>query len=144
MARFERAPRDFGDLHATIDTTLLFMLNYSRTARIEHALTNLKFAILPLNYIPYSSIQIGFGKSIYISTINIWLMPILLLIHRAKRGSNPKSTDLQSVCSTILPPQPSALRFLISYKYKVLVGLVFLSLLTPLYCTRGGIILWII
>jgi hypothetical protein len=27
MARFERAPRDFGDLHATIDTTLLLMLN---------------------------------------------------------------------------------------------------------------------
>ena len=65
MARLERAPRDFGDLHATINTTLLIMLNYSRTARIEHALTNLKFAILPLNYIPYPFTQMGFGKSIY-------------------------------------------------------------------------------
>ena len=88
MARFERAPRDFGDLHATIDTTLLFMLNSSRIARIEHALTNLKFAILPLNYIPlYPDFLYTYGL-------------------RAKRGSNPKSTDLQSVCSTILPPQP--------------------------------------
>ena len=48
--------------------------------RIEHVLANLKFAILPLNYTPS--------------------------VNRAKRGSNPKSTDLQSVCSTILPPQP--------------------------------------
>jgi hypothetical protein len=61
MARLERAPRDFGDLHATIDTTLLTIVDDSRTARIEHALTNLKFAILPLNYIPlypYSFIYI--------------------------------------------------------------------------------------
>jgi hypothetical protein len=55
MARLERAPRDFGDLHATIDTTLLIIMLKTRTARIEHALTNLKFAILPLNYIPYVS-----------------------------------------------------------------------------------------
>lgn len=59
MAWFEQAPRDFGDLHATIDTTFLIinlsymffhLLSKTRIARFEHALTNLKFAILPLNY----------------------------------------------------------------------------------------------
>lgn len=36
----------------------------------------------------------------------IELYPFSIVRNRAKRGSNPKSTDLQSVCSTILPPQP--------------------------------------
>ena len=57
MARFEQAQRDFGDLHATINTTLLVsaetLINAPRPVGIEPTYTNLKFAILPLNYGPY-------------------------------------------------------------------------------------------
>ena len=66
MAWLEQAPRDFGDLHATIDTTFL-VINYSYSLTVQNKDSTIRTCIDEFE-VRYSTIEL-YPYNLFISTL---------------------------------------------------------------------------